>query len=424
MHPTSAQTSIIHSTQGGCIGWLDGQPPRLAFGATREVVVAALGEGAVGAGAAYTAPDDPLRLYLTGTPRWYLPTPEQLLAQVAETGRSDVCFIINATRGLDPLDSWRAVETWIRDCVDCSSRAQRPLRSSLFIETRLPHLPDGFRDLLCRLPGWCVVSVLDDASDASDSQRRQERAAEIVDLGIAVEAQMALAPSQSDRWIDLARAWRLATRGGNLRFVAPRVAAEHRANRARMPDPEEVAGFLAAVYESKVFDLWHTEPFATLLRCLCSGVATVPRCGTPNVASIRGGKLVLGCRSGSLECARIGPPPCCCDYAPLCDVITGACRARGSRPAKLDTAGAASAFCRALHVLVPRLLEELTVGARRQLFLADRGADERVRAVAREGRLVIRNERLPAGHAPTLQAGEDAAQRDAHMAEAIVRPVR
>ena len=404
-----AQGPIIHQAADACIGWLDGQPPRLASGATREVVVAALGEGAVGAGAAYTPADDPLRLYLTGASERHLPTPEQLLAQVAETGRSDVCFIINVTRGLDPLDSWRAVETWIHGCVDYFSRAQRGLRSSLCIETRLARLPDGFRELLSRLAGWCLVSVLDDSSDASDSQRRQERAAEIVDLGIAVEARMGLAPSLSDQWIDLARAWRLVTRGGNLSFVAPRVAAEHGANRARMPDPEEVAGFLAAIYESKLFDLWHTEPFATLLRCLCSGVATVPRCGTPNVASIRGGKLVLGCRSGSLECARIGPPPCCCDYAPLCDVITGACRARGSRPAKLDTAGAGSAFCRALHVLVPRLLEELTVGARRQLFLADRGADERVRAVAREGRLVIRNERLPADHPPTLQAGEDPA---------------
>jgi len=208
-------------------------------------------------------------------------------------------------------------------------------------------------------------------------------------MGIRVEAKIALIRKTADRWMELARQWQLATRAGALAFTGRPEPMEGSRNRTEPPDPAEVAAFLAAVFESREFDLWYTDPFATLLRALCSGVDTIPRCGTPNVAGVSQGKLVIGCRSGSLECSRTHRSPCDCEYALLCDVIDPICEADPPVTGNVDGRGWDRMFCRALQVLVPRFLEELVLAARYEQHLQNRRAGERFRVAARHGKVRV-----------------------------------
>lgn len=195
--------------------------------------------------------------------------------------------------------------------------------------------------------------------------------------------------------IRLAEQWRAITRGESLAFTRP-VEPE-------VPDPENVASFLMGVLEGRLFDLWETDPFATLLGALCGGLETVPRCGTPHVAGLPGTGFVGACRSASLECAQGKRRRCACAFGPPCDAVEGTC---GSQ-----RAGASGRmFCRAMQVLVPRFLEELAVAARYQQFLQDRRADERFRMNARKGRLDVWMDEVATEH-PT-RFGEDDGNRD------------
>jgi hypothetical protein len=192
-------TIITHALHDSWVGWADARPPRLACGATREAVEAHLREQ-LAAVQPDAVPAAPVQVSVLLLRKRSLLSPGRVLAHIAKSGRPAARIII---AGADPFNDWPLVESWIVNCGDQLRRNGGGLAIAIQIESRLPLVPAGFMDFACRNAGWCALTVLDDGDDEALSRRRQDRAAELTDLGCRVSAKLGLARNACERWMEL-----------------------------------------------------------------------------------------------------------------------------------------------------------------------------------------------------------------------------
>lgn len=382
------------------IGWADGSPPRFACGFSRAAVIEALEQ----VPAAQVLDGNPRNrcffLTVVTSPDGRLPSVTDVLVGAARRQSGALVVAFRADCTIDPLALWNDVEAWIEALAHSLSRTQSALHLAIRIETRTPCMPQSLCTFLSQRAGWCSLSVVESEDGHSRrSDYRLDQAARIADLGVPVNARIELSRGGRQDWLRLAEQWQIITRGHGMSFTPALVGGE------RLVDASEFVEFLGEIYSSRRFDLWRTDPFASLLWAMCSGPVSVPRCGSDLVASATELGLIEGCRQGVPHCGRIAPRSCQCEFSTFRDVICPSCIING------EPTIAPRVSCSVAKVFVPEMLRDLADAARYQHFLQNRRPDERLRIAAVDGQVKVWSEKVILDHRNRFEGDQNGNDR-------------
>lgn len=385
---------ITHRTPHGWFYWLDGSPPRIAISETSldgsasndQVFASATGQAA-------RAPAN-----LTVTTRigdgGSLPPLEALFQRVADASSTQLEVRID---GADALANWHAVQPWLVHLEKTLAEAQPKLRLALVLNTQLAEVPPPFVGFHDASRARIILEITDDGLTDDESHMLADRAVAVADLGFLVRPRLVLTGNDTEQWDRRAECYRVACHGWPANFLRPLPRADGRLPPVeRFPQPEAVAEFLSTIYSEGRHDLTHTQPFAAILLALAHGTAAVSRCGAAHTVALDSAGRFRSCEHVSSERAPGEVPETECSWGPLCSALSVPCEGMWRRNPPDTLMKWRRLFCRALEVLMPRIIADLTEAASSQRLLQTRAPDSRLRAAAEDGRLRVWAENAPA----------------------------
>lgn len=206
----------------------------------------------------------------------------------------------------------------------------------------------------------------------------------------------------------MAEAWRVVSHGGQLLFMRPFVTRYGHAQEDLLPSADAVAAFLTDVFDSQRFDLFATHPFGWLLHALFHGTNYLPRCGSSSYRAFATGGDCFGCEHRSEPVPAPKPTEHDCHWPAFCELLAAPCEAVRRTEPRMDSALSEVLFCKAVHSLMPRILDAFMRATRFEMYLRNRTSEDRFRIAAKDGAARVWTEKVIADHRNRFEEAPDA----------------